>query len=91
MSATDGGQTQENVQDRNTQIIVAGAALGALIGMISSYLYTRAAEENGNADAAARGSVSTGQALALLLAILSVVRQIAELGKPRKEDKPGKK
>ena len=30
MSATDGGQTQENVQDRNTQIIVAGAALGAL-------------------------------------------------------------
>lgn len=91
MNAGDGGQTQENVQDRNTQIIVAGAALGALIGMISSYLYTRAAEENGNDDAGARGSVSTGQALAVLLAILGLVRQIAELGKPGKESKPGKK
>lgn len=91
MSATDGGQTQERLQDRNRQIIVGGAALGALIGMIASYLYTRTAEENGNANAGARGSVSTGQALAVLLAILSLVRQIAELGKPKKEEKPGKK
>ena len=91
MSATDGGQKPENLQDRNKQIIVAGAALGALIGMISSYLYTRAADEAGNAEAGGRGTVSTGQTLGVLLAILSLVRQIAELGKPRKEDKPGKK
>ena len=91
MSDTDNGQTQGNLQERKARIIVAGAALGAMLGLLSSYLYTRAAEENGNPEAGAPGSVSTGQALAVLLAILGLVRQIAELGKPKKDDKSGKK
>ena len=91
MSSTDSGQPQNSLQERKARIIVAGAALGAMLGLLSSYLYTRAAEENGNPEAGAPGSVSTGQALAVLLAILGLVRQIAELGKPKKEDKSGKK
>ena len=91
MSDTDSGQRQGSLQERKARIIVAGAALGAMLGFLSSYLYTRAAEENGNAEAGAPGSVSTGQMLAVLLAILGLVRQIAELGKGKKDDKAGKK
>lgn len=91
MSGTENSQPRESLPERKAQIIVAGAALGALLGLISSYLYTRAAEENGNAEADAPGSVSTGQVLAVLLAILGLVRQIAELGKPQRSEKSGKK
>ena len=90
MSSTDSGQTQDNLQERKARIIAAGAALGAVLGLLSSYLYTRAAEENGNPEAGAPGSVSTGQALAVLLTILGLLRQIAELGKAKKDDKSGK-
>ena len=91
MSANDEGHAQPNAQKRKGQIIVAGAALGALLGLVSSYLYTRAAEEDGNPEAGAPASVSTGQVLAILLAMLGLVRQIAELGKPKKNDKARKK
>ena len=91
MSDAESGKQTEPLGERRAQIIIAGAALGAVLGLISSYLYTRAAEENGNVEAGAPGSVSTGQLLAVLLAILGLVRQIAELGKPKKDDKAGKK
>ncbi len=90
MSGPDGVQSQDSLQARKSRIIVSGAIIGAALGALSSYLYARSAEENGNAEAGAPGSVSTGQALALLLAILGLVRQIAELGKAKKDDKPGK-
>ncbi len=83
-------ETEERVQDDKARVMLTGAVLGALLGVVSSYLYTRAAEENGSPDGSARGSVSTGQLLAVLLALLGLVRQIAELGKPKKEDKSGK-
>lgn len=91
MSRTNGDQRQDSLQERKARIILAGAALGAALGLLSSYLYTRAAEECDNPEAGAPGSVSTGQALAVLLAILGLVRQIAELGKPKKDEKSGKK
>jgi formate-dependent nitrite reductase membrane component NrfD len=91
MKDGDSGQQTDTLGERKSQIIAAGAILGAVLGLISSYLYTRAAEENGNVEAGAPGSVSTGQLLAVLLAILGLVRQIAELGKPKKDDKAGKK
>ncbi|MDE2774384.1 MAG: hypothetical protein OXI77_00455 [Chloroflexota bacterium] len=90
MSSSDGVQSNNNLNERKARIIAAGAALGAALGLLSSYLYTRAAEEAGNQDAGAPSSVSTGQALAILLAILGLVRQIAELGKPKEDDKSGK-
>ncbi|MCY3914789.1 MAG: hypothetical protein OXG49_02130 [Chloroflexi bacterium] len=91
MSGTDSGQPQDSLQERKARIIVAGAALGAALGLLSSYLYTRAAEESDSPEAGAPNSVSTGQALAVLLAILGLVRQIAELGKPKSNEKSGKK
>lgn len=91
MSSVDSGQTQDSLQERKARIIIAGAAFGAMLGLLSSYLYTRAAEENGNPEAGAPGAISTGQALAVLLTILGLVRQIAELGKPKKDEQPGKK
>lgn len=76
-----------SLQERKTRIMFTGVSIGALFGLVSSYLYTRAAEENDNHDAGTSKSISTGQLLTLLLAILGVIRQISELGKP---DKPKK-
>ena len=90
MSSTESVQPQDSFQERKARIIFAGAAVGAVLGFLSSYLYTRAAEESDNPEAGAPGSVSTGQALAVLLGILSLVRQIAELGKRKKDEKSGK-
>jgi len=91
MSRTETGQTDAKPLDSKARILLTGALLGAALGAISSYLYTRAAEEAGESDAGARRSISTGQLLALLLAILGLVRQIAELGKAKKDDKSNKK
>ena len=90
MSSTESVEMQDKLQERKARIVIAGAALGAALGMLSSYLYTRAAEENDGAEAGAPNTISTGQALALVLAILGIVRQIAELGKPKKDDKSRK-
>ncbi len=81
-------QKQETtLQDRKARIMILGVSVGALLGFISSYLYTRAAEENENPDAGTTQSISTGQLIGILLALLGVVRQISELGKPDKKDK----
>jgi len=74
--------------ERKTRVLILGLGFGAIVGLVSSYLYTRAAEEYDSSDSAPPRTVSTGQLLAILLAILGVVRQVAELGKPKK---PGKK
>ena len=81
-------QKQESsLQERKTRIMVIGVSIGAVFGFLSSYLYTRAAEENDNPDAGTTKSISTGQLLGILLALIGVVRQISELGKPDKKDK----
>ncbi len=82
------GDSQRNANARDTRIFLICATAGAALGLVSSYLYTRAAQERGEGDEAA--SISTGQALALMVAVIGLVRQIAELGKPKKDDK-GKK
>lgn len=79
---------EEDRLERKTRVLILGIGFGAIVGLVSSYLYTRAAEETDSSDSAAPRTVSTGQLLAILLAILGVVRQVAELGKPKK---PGKK
>ena len=91
MNSSQNESSDHSLQERKARILLMGAGLGALLGLISSYLYTRAAEEHGEADSGAANSVSTGQLLALLLATLGLVRQIAELGKPKSSDKSEKK
>lgn len=91
MTGAESRDADQSLQERKTRIIVMGAGLGALLGLISGYLYTKAAEEGGDGDAGPRTSISTGQLLAVLLAALGLVRQIAELGKPKDDKKSGKK
>ena len=91
MSDIQARDSSQVVQERRARIIVMGAGLGALLGLISGYLYTKAAEENGEGEAEPGASISTGQLLAVLLAMLGLVRQIAELGKPSDDKKRGKK
>ncbi len=91
MNNSENGNTKESLQERKTRIILMGAGIGAVLGLISSYLYARAAEEHGETESGNVGSVSTGQILAVLVAVIGLVRQIAELGKPKKGDKRDKK
>ena len=88
MNEANNSQDSQSMTERKTRILIMGVGIGAICGLISSYLYTRAAEESDGADASASRSISTGQLLAVLLAVLGVIRQVAELGRPKK---PGKK
>ena len=87
----DKQEQTSNIQERKKRIMLTGVGFGALFGFISSYLYARAAEENDNLEAGKAESISTGQLLALLLAIIGVIRQISEMGKPEKSGKSEKK
>lgn len=60
-----------------TKSYVIGAALGICLGLLSAYLYVRSAEETrGNSP----GRVRTADAMKLVIALLALVRQIADLG-----------
>jgi hypothetical protein len=68
------------------QAYIVGAAVGSLLGLASAYMYTRAAEE----DAERIGKpkrVQTGDLLGLGLALLAILRQVAELGKTPEKKK----
>ena len=62
------------------QIYLIGTITGTLFGFVAAYLYARAAEENVNRSGKPR--LQTGEAITLGLALLSLVRQISEMGKP---------
>jgi hypothetical protein len=61
---------------------VLGVTLGAVVGLISAYLFVRSAEEN--PETGRPEPIQTGTIIALLLSIMGVMRQIAESGKPRR-------
>lgn len=71
----------QNVTEGKAQTYALGALAGALVGMVAAYLYSRAVEEE-------RGSggevqpLQVGQLLAIGLALLGIVRQITEMGRP---------
>ncbi len=58
------------------RILIAGAIIGALLGVGAGFLYVRVAEEGGGPK-----KVSTGDAVKLALAALGVVRQASQLGR----------
>ncbi len=91
MSEAQPDLTRQQLEERRARIIALGIGLGAVVGLVSSYLYTRAAEENADAEAGAPGAISTGQLLGVLLTMLGLIRQIAALGKPKNGDERGKK
>ncbi|MBN1966882.1 MAG: hypothetical protein JW910_19675 [Anaerolineae bacterium] len=60
------------------QAYLIGAAIGLVLGLLSAYLFVRAAGET--TDQSKPYRVGTGDAMRLTLAVLGLVRQIAELG-----------
>ncbi len=71
-------------EDWKTRNYLAGAFIGAVLGVMSAYLFARSAEEN---DTGKPEPIPTGTLIGLLLSVMALVRQIAETGKP----KPNKK
>ena len=61
-----------------TQSYLVGVIGGLLLGLLSAYLYVRATEENMTGDRPQR--VKTGDLMKLTLALLAMIRQIADLG-----------
>ncbi len=64
--------------DWKTQTYLIGAIIGLALGLLSAYLFIRAAEENMKGEKPRK--VGTGDAMKLVLSVLTLVRQIADIG-----------
>jgi uncharacterized membrane protein YiaA len=64
-----------------TKAYIFGTLIGTLFGILSAYLYTRAAEEDTRGGGTPNTRIQTGDLLGLGLAMLGIVRQVTELGK----------
>ncbi len=62
----------------NGQTYLIGAAVGLVLGLLAAYLFLRAAGENPGGP---RRQIPTMDLLKLVLAVLGLIRQIAEAGK----------
>ena len=67
------------------QTYTMGAIVGAILGFMAAYLYSRAAEEDAQRSGGKPKPIGTGEMITLGLAALGLIRQIAELGKPSKK------
>lgn len=81
MSQTPSNQNNGSWKKR---VYVNGVIVGGLIGLLGAYLYARAAEEEAGRNGGTPTKLQTGQIISLALAILSLIRQITEAGKPKK-------
>jgi hypothetical protein len=67
--------------DWKPKVLVAGAVLGALVGISAAYLYTQRAEmENGYA----HPEFSTGDGVRLGLLLLGLLRSVSDMGSKEK-------
>ncbi|MCC6612099.1 MAG: hypothetical protein IT320_01410 [Anaerolineae bacterium] len=64
-----------------TQTYALGAVLGAVAGLLAAMLYSRAAEEERRAGGEPQG-MQAGQMITIALALLGIIRQVAEMGRP---------
>ncbi len=72
-------QSDKAAANWRTQAYIVGAAAGLLLGLISAYLYNRAASDYGPAEGQNR--IQTGEVLGLGLAVLGIIRQVTEMGR----------
>lgn len=72
-----------------TQSYIIGAAAGLLFGLLSAYMYNRSAGDYGGVPDG-KNRVETGEVLGLGLALLAIIRQVAEMGRAP-EPKKGRK
>jgi len=74
-------QKQDNWKSRTYMM---GAMGGAFFGLVASYLFARAAEEEAERNGGKPEPIKTAQLLSLALATLGLMRQISEMGKSKK-------
>ncbi len=63
-----------------SRILMTGGLLGAFLGILSAYLYVKAAEETHGTEAAPE-TPQTNDAVKLGMALLAIVRTITEWGR----------
>ncbi|MCK6577185.1 MAG: hypothetical protein L6Q98_03660 [Anaerolineae bacterium] len=80
MSNTSIQPTSQAAGDSRSQTYLLGAAAGLLFGLLSAYLYNRAAGESQVPPGTQR--VKSGELIALGLTVLGLVRQVSEMGRP---------
>ena len=78
-------ENQDSVENWKRQNYILGTMVGMILGTLAAYLYNRAAEEDAERQGGKPSPVSTTQLIGLSLALLGVIRQIAELGKSSKK------
>ncbi len=78
------GQIQKTNDNWKLRVYVVGIAGGALFGVVAALLYARAAEEIAS-DGGDVPKIPTTTLIGLILSALSLIRQIAEAGKPSKK------
>jgi hypothetical protein len=61
--------------------LLIGGGVGLLVGVLSAFLYLRAADEHIRKQGVPPPA-GNGELIGLALAVLAVVRQISELGRP---------
>jgi hypothetical protein len=81
--------SQRKAGNWKNQSYIVGAAAGLLFGLLSAYMFNRSATDAG-AVPTGENRVSTGELLGLGLALLAIIRQVAEMGRPP-EPKKGRK
>lgn len=82
MLNNDNNQNQENAPNWKSQTYAVGALIGASLGFMSAYLFTREAENDGNDEE--RPEVPPTVLLGIALSALSLIRQIAETARKKK-------
>jgi hypothetical protein len=71
----------ETRTESKTQTYALGALGGAFVGMIAAYLYSRAREEERGGGGEVQ-PLQVGQMITIGLALLGLIRQITEMGRP---------
>ncbi|MCU0497060.1 MAG: hypothetical protein MUF87_06875 [Anaerolineae bacterium] len=68
-----------------TRTYALGLLLGAGFGLLTAYLFSRSSEEEARLNGGQRPELQTGQLIGIAVAAIALMRQIAELGKPKKK------
>ncbi|MEL6307590.1 MAG: hypothetical protein AAFR81_06755 [Chloroflexota bacterium] len=78
-------ETEQKTSNWKMQVYVIGTAIGTLLGFFSAYLFAQEAEDNAEGDE--QPDIPASAMLGLALSVITVVRQIAETPRKKKDKK----